>query len=296
MKIFYGISNKYIDVTQYCLSNLTKDNIITICWGDEERAKMFTDPFINVVKKIFIVNNNQLTEYDHNMNIQINLINNTIATRNENDIAEHLKIIQSKLKLDNGNFDEELPEQKMAVRYLSGNEKVLEIGGNIGRNSLIIASILVNSINLVTLECDTDIAIQLSHNRDQNNLNFNIENAALSNRRLIQKGWDTLPSDTLLEGYNWVNTITLDDLKRKYNIAFDTLVLDCEGAFYYILMDMPEILDNIKLIIMENDYWDLSHKKYVDETLILHNFTNAYNESGGWGPCYNNFFQVWSKP
>ena len=67
MKIFYGISNKYIDVTQYCLSNLTKDNIITICWGDEQRGKMFTDPFINVVKKIFIVNNNQLTEYDHNM-------------------------------------------------------------------------------------------------------------------------------------------------------------------------------------------------------------------------------------
>ena len=30
---------------------------------------------------------------------------------------------------------------------------------------------------------------------------------------------------------------------------FDTLILDCEGAFYNILKDMPEILDNINLII-----------------------------------------------
>ena len=38
----------------------------------------------------------------------------------------------------------------MAVRYLTGNEKVLEFGGNIGRNSLVIAHILNN--NSVSLE------------------------------------------------------------------------------------------------------------------------------------------------
>jgi len=31
-------------------------------------------------------------------------------------------------------------------------------------------------------------------------------------------------------GYKWVNTITLDEVKKKYNIDFDTLVLDCEGC------------------------------------------------------------------
>jgi FkbM family methyltransferase len=104
------------------------------------------------------------------------------------------------------------------------------------------------------------IANQLTENRDLNNFNFHIENSALSNRKLIQRGWDTMPSDTLLEGYSWVNTISLDNLKTKYNIEFDTLMLDCEGAFYYILMDMPEILNNIKLIIMENDYIDITKK------------------------------------
>ena len=81
----------------------------------------------------------------------------------------------------------------------------------------------------------------------------------------------------------------------KYNIEFDTLVLDCEGAFYYILMDMPEILNNIKLIIMENDYYDISKKNYVDEILMKNNFYVDYQESGGWGPCFNNFFEVWKK-
>ena len=172
---------------------------------------------------------------------------------------------------------------------------MLEIGGNIGRNSLIIASILESNNNFVTLESDINIANQLTENRDLNNFKFHIESSALSNRKLIQSGWNTIPSDTLQTGYTWVNTISLNELNTKYNIEFDTLILDCEGAFYYILMDMPEILDNINLIIMENDYYDISHKKYVDEILKKNNFYVDYIEEGGWGPCYNNFFEVWKK-
>ena len=185
----------------------------------------------------------------------------------------------------------------MAVRYLTGNEKVLEIGGNIGRNSLIIASILNSNNNdmFVSLECDTDISIQLEHNKNKNNLKFFVENSALSKKKIIQIGWSTVVSDVLLDGFKNVNIINLEELKEKYNIIFDTLVLDCEGAFYYILLDMPEILNNIKLIIMENDYWDQSHKMYVDNVLREKGFILDYAESGGWGPCFNNFFEVWKK-
>jgi hypothetical protein len=104
-----------------------------------------------------------------------------------------------------------------------------------------------------------------------------------------------MPSDVLQEGYTWVNTITLDQLKAKYSIEFDTLVLDCEGAFYYILMDMPDILQNIKLIIMENDYTDILKKNDVDQVLKDNHFHRDYVEHGGWGPCTNNFFEVWKK-
>jgi glycosyl transferase family 25 len=209
-------------------------------------------------------------------------------------ITSKLNTIHRKLKFHHGNLEDELPEQKMAIRYFTGNEKVLEIGGNIGRNSMTIASI-VNNGTYVVLESNPDIAKQLKENRDLNNFQFHIENSALSKRKLIQKGWDTKPSDVLEEGHIWVNTITYDELQSKYNIPFDTLVLDCEGAFYYILMDMPEILQNIKLIIMENDYHDIKHKEYVDSVLKANKFYNDYKEAGGWGPCTEKFFEVWKR-
>jgi FkbM family methyltransferase len=295
MIIKYGSDNKKIDVTKICFTKLNNNNIITIPSNDHNRAALFTDPINGIKKKIYIINNETMNEYDEKYIIKIDTSNNLINPINDYHIMYKLKNIHSKLKIKHGKFSEELPEQKMAVMYLTGNEKVLEIGGNIGRNSLIIASILNDSKNLVTLECDKNIANQLNENRIINRLNFRIENSALSKRKLIQRGWDTIPSDVLKDGYKWINTITFNNLQLKYNTQFDTLVLDCEGAFYYILMDMPEILDNIKLIIMENDYHELEKKQYVDQMLIKNGFHRVYVEVGGWGPCSNNFFEVWKK-
>jgi FkbM family methyltransferase len=221
----------------------------------------------------------------------------------ENSYEEKLQNIHSNLKIGYGDFSEEYPEQLMVVRYLTGNEKVLEIGGNIGRNSLVISYILSlnNNNNFVALESDNDISNILKYNRDLNKMTFHVESSALSKRKLIQKGWDTICSDELLDGYKNVNTITFKELLDKYNIDFDTLVLDCEGAFYYILMDMPEILDNIKLIIMENDYYDINHKKYIDELLISKGFYVDYVEKGvplafqKFPDTCNNFYEVWKR-
>jgi len=292
MNIYYGILDNKIDVTDICLKKLTKNNIINIPSGDANRSVFFTDPLLGVHKCIIILNNNVLTEYDEFTELKINIIDNTIQL---DVIYKKLTKIHSKLKIKYGSFMDELPEQKMVVRYLKGHEKVLEIGGNIGRNSLVIASILDNPSNFVTLESDVNIAEQLKENMVLNNLNFHIESSALSNRKLIQRGWDTITSDILQKGYTSVNTITLSNLINKYNIVFDTLILDCEGAFYYILMDMPEILNNINLIIMENDYFEISKKNYVDEILKKNNFVVDYKESGGWGCCFDNFFEVWKK-
>jgi len=316
MKIKYGIPGNNIDVTNICLTSprLFHNNIITIPSGDENRARHFTDPVPYVVKQIIIQttdnndnNNDNEIYFDQHHSIKINIKNNTVDVKviDENEenkkIEMKLSLIHSKLKIKHGSFNDEFPEQRMATKYLTGNEKVLEIGGNIGRNSLVIAQILrdgggeLNDFNLVTMECSTYISNQLTENRNLNGFHFHIENSALSIKKLIQKNWDTLPSDTLLPGHTWVNTVTWNELKAKYRIDFDTLVLDCEGAFYYMLLDMPEMLENIKLIIMENDYWDLNHKNVVDAILIKNNFYVDYVESGGWGPCYHNFFEVWKK-
>ena len=296
MKILYGTKEINIDVTEKCFNKqMIKDGIITIMPGDLNRSIKFGDPILGSLKSLFLeYNHGVVEEVDDTEMLLIDVVNKAVCIR---DINEELREIQGQLKINHGTFDDELPEQKLTHIYLTGNEKVLEIGGNIGRNSLLIGNLLRkhNNNNFVTLESDGNIAKQLTENRDLNEMSFHIENSALSNRKLIQVGWETVPSDELLPGYSWVNTITLDELKAKYNIEFDTLILDCEGAFYYILMDMPEILNNIKLIIMENDYWDLNQKKYVNDVLIRHNFYTDYIEHGGWGPCQSFFYEVWKR-
>lgn len=313
-KISYGIETYNIDVTDIVYEKCKNEDILFIPMTDVARANIFSDPLQNVLKFIFITHNDNTIKYKSNTAIVINLTEKKIyfgenlysnlltfpenVTKHISMPEQKLQYMHSKLKIKFGNFTEEFPEQIMAAKYLTGNEKVLEIGGNIGRNSLIIGYILReknNEHNFVVLESDKNISLQLTHNRDLNGFNFNIENSALSKRKLIQSGWDTICSDILLPGYFSVNTITFSELNDKYNIEFDTLVLDCEGAFYFILLDMPEILNNINLIIMENDYHNISHKTYIDNILTSNEFFVDYSQHGGWGPCYKNFFEVWKK-
>jgi len=309
LKINFGTKEKNIDVTEIVYKKLMKQNIIFIESNDENRVPYFTDPAVGLFKSIFITDeNNVTTEYHGFLHIFIDTLNNNkIYTENipqyildifpNYDICNKLLLIQNQIKINFGTFEQEFPEQIMSLLYLKGDEKILEIGSNIGRNSLIISYILgqKQNNNFVTLECDYEIYKKLKHNRNINNMNFFIENSALSKRNLIQKGWDTIESDVVLEGYKKVNTITLSELYEKYNIDFDTLILDCEGSFYSILIDMPEILNNIKLIIVENDYDELYKKEYVDTVLKNNNFYVDYFRAGGGRVCSDNFFEVWKR-
>jgi FkbM family methyltransferase len=216
-----------------------------------------------------------------------------------------LKEIQSNIRLIHGEFNMEIPEMLMSVTFLTGNEKVLEIGSNIGRNTFIIASILnsKNNNNFVTLECNPEIYEQLVTNKRNNNFKFFTENSALSSKYIFSKGWETICRDTPVapDGYTKVNTIKYNELIRKYNINFDTLILDCEGSFYYILLDFPEILNNIKLIITENDYVDVNHLLSVTNTLLSKGFKNVYRKplllpnSIFSNTSKDRFFEVWTK-
>lgn len=308
MKIFYGNLELKIDITYICFDKLKFGDFIIIPSNDTDRAYYFSDPIIGVKKYVLLKLNNEYITYSEDFFIKINITTQSIELINENLLKNKhltnelidfkLRDFHSKLKLNHGVFTEEMPEQKMAIRYLKGHEKVLEIGSNIGRNTMIIAHILgkKNNNNFVTLESDPEIAIQLKENLQINNINNTfVEVSALSKRKLIQRGWETVVSDTLLDGYKNIDIINYEELLNKYKINFDTLVLDCEGAFYYILQDMPEILNNVNLIIMENDYVNYDHKLYIDEVLKKNNFRVDYVESGGWGPCEKNFFEVWVK-
>jgi FkbM family methyltransferase len=296
MKIYYGYDNNLHDVSSIAFKNMI-NNKIYIPATDHERANIFTDVAPGILKHIVIEDNyGNRKKIESMINIvvpvDINLLEYEILSK---DPIRIVNSIHQNIQLRHGNFNEELPEQHMSAMFIEPENKVLEIGGNIGRNSLVIASLLNNSSNLVSLESDPDIAQQLIENRDINNLHFHVEPFALSKRPLIQKGWDTIISDDILPGYKRINTIDFIDIQNKYKIKFDTLVVDCEGALYYILQDYPEILENIQIIIMENDYHNIQHKNYINLILDQNGFINIYRKNGGWGPCYDCFFETWKK-
>jgi FkbM family methyltransferase len=305
MKFLYGIKNNYNDVTSIVYDNFIKDDIVIIPTGDLLRASYFTDHLVQVKKHIKVIDKycnceyfNDDEEFNFNINIDFNKSLNfwyNKNCKNINNYERRLNRLHEKITLKYGSLKDEFPEQLMAIQFIKPESKVLEIGANIGRNTIIIGSILNNGTNLVTLETSKDIYEQLNENRIINNMDFQIENSALSLKKLIQIGWDTIVSDVVLPGYSVVNIISYEDLKKKYNMVFDTLVLDCEGAFYYILQDMPEILQDINLIIMENDYHNIEHKKFVDNMMYQYGFKKIYSKAGGWGPCLKFFFETWSK-
>ena len=155
---------------------------------------------------------------------------------------------------------------------------------------------------MVTLECDPTAVGILRQNRSANNLHFHIEPSALSYRSLMQRGWDTVPSDELQPGYQWVRTITFEELNEKYRIPFDTLIADCEGALYYLLQDNSRILENIRTVILESDYLLADHKKEVESIFRSYNLEKVYSEPllVDWdhpfpAECADSFFEVWKR-
>ena len=282
--------------------------------GDITRADIFGDFIYGVLKhiKIYLEDNQEiLLKDDQEFEIDLTIGDRIMELEKQKknyqddkkkwfnttiiDPLEKVKHIHQNVKFIGGPIFDEVPEQRMVVQFLDSKAKVLELGSNIGRNTIIISTILEDENNLVTLETDPRTAKILDINRRSNFMNFKIENSALSSRKLIQRGWDTIPSDVVLDGYISVHVISYQELIEKYGIEFDTLVVDCEGALYYIFQDFPTILDNIKMIIMENDYHDIEKKNFVDSFMVSNNFERIYNEAGGWGPCASFFYEVWKR-
>ena len=310
--IFYGVDSNLINITETVYQKCCFQNVIYIPASDTDRAKLFGDPIFGVIKNVYYYHEKGIEIIDNTKEFFIDLddskkiyIGRPVPSHIESIYPcpyNKLAKIHSNIKFLYGKMEDEYPEQLMSARFLKGDERVLEIGGNIGRNSMVIASLLKDSKNLVVMETDANSACKLYENRDLNGFHFSIENSALSLRPLYQYKWQTILYDEY-EALNeeekpkWypVNTISYTELKMKYQIEFDTLVLDCEGAFYWILRDMPEILDGIRLIIMENDYNDIEQKNEIDEILEIKGFNRIYVESGGWGVCYDFFFEAYAR-
>lgn len=312
MIILYGSEHYRVDITDTVMQKHIVNRMVCIPNSDHARADLFGDPAFGQVKfiKIFddmlnsrIYNSDQVVHIpidcdfenyqDKDVSSQKKETDAIISTHTFNHNVDWVK------KNPNDYNSDETFEQYMTYQFLPRNASVLELGGNIGRNSMLISSLLEDPTKHVVLESDSDIANCLKKNRDDNNKQFHVEDAALSKRKLLQKenSWETIPSDTLIEGYKKVRNVTLPELEQKYNVRFDALVADCEGALYEILQDDPTVLDNIKTIIVENDYFNSEKMRFVKKVYKEKGFTPLYvgNHPQVQLPPNEFFFEVWAR-
>ena len=159
---------------------------------------------------------------------------------------------------------DEVPERLSAYLFIEPNDKVLEIGGNIGGVSAIIADKLSNSKNLVVIE-PSDLAVINLKKLSQIH-NFNVHHGVIvgenENLQCQLSGGNYFacyPVD-----YKVGNNITFSELQEKYDMVFDTLVIDCEGCYESIFKNAIDSgrLNQIRKIIIE---WD---GEFMEKLLI----------------------------
>jgi hypothetical protein len=116
-----------------------------------------------------MLNNNIISEDFDNWqsfnNGEYLLLNNKL----DKTPQEVLQDIHNNLIFKYGSLNEEYPEQLLSINFIKPHYNVLELGGNIGRNSCVISKILKNSRNFVVVKSDIDNAIKLNENKMLNN-------------------------------------------------------------------------------------------------------------------------------
>ena len=295
LKIEFGTSIFKIDVTSKCYQ-IMKNNIIFLP-NNQLSTIVFGDPSPGINKKYFITYNNITKEYNDNLNLKINIIKFTIESIPKYIIEKDyttlpLKLLHNNLKPKNKILKKDLIIQEILVKYIKGNEKVLEITSDISKNSLIVAYILnkLNNNDFVIIDKNKNVCDFLNNYKIVNNLSFYIENSVLQKINLNKKIITTNIKDK-------INYISFNQLVNKYSIIFNTLIINCTKTLQHILNDFPEILNDINLIIIKYNYSNNNQIKFIEDFFNNSNFKKTYSKD--WYNTDNqilyNYINVWIK-
>ena len=182
-------------------------------------------------------------------------------------------------------------EARLISKHLKNPDRVvLELGGNVGRASVVIGSKLRQSTNHVVVE-PGDVSV-LNANLKLNHLHSCVVNAAISKTPLTLDGWISKPA----ADHGNVSITSMEDVHRTCALSkpFDTIVADCEGCLLPVLKDHPSMLDTVDLLIVENDWTSHADMEEFYALTRDHGFTSVECDANQeWGrEC---FYQVLSK-
>lgn len=181
------------------------------------------------------------------------------------------------------NIEQKKYNQLDCIIYIEPTDIVLEIEGRYGTVSNVINTILENKKNHVVIDADNKIIDALTKNRDSHNCDYIIVNSYISNKNknIIYSGINTFLFSNKSElvnknpmGYSSISDkkITYSDFKKKYNLKFNVLVVDCEGCLEELLNDLGTDINNFDKILFEKDWYWKCNYDWVDKYLLNNNF------------------------
>jgi FkbM family methyltransferase len=164
---------------------------------------------------------------------------------------------------------DEVPERMAVLKHMHPDSKVLEIGANKGGVSSLIASKLKNPLHLVAVEPIDSTCEGLKELGTRLNKRFNIFNGVLrgenSNYVECTGQKDSYATCKVSTAESKTQNLTLDEIEKKFQLVFDTVIIDCEGCYESFLHDVVNHY-SIKQIQIE---WDGT---FYEEYILRHGF------------------------
>jgi len=167
----------------------------------------------------------------------------------------------------------EKDERAYIGKVLDGKETILELGGCIGVISCITNKKLANPGQHVVVEANPEMIPYLDENKKNNRCSFEIINAVISKTEFV----DFFLSDSFVASGIYqqdvnrrkvsVKGVTPRELENKYNLKFNTIVMDIEGGEYDLILENKTFLNDIDKIFMEEHRFilgDVKFKEYED--------------------------------
>jgi FkbM family methyltransferase len=145
-------------------------------------------------------------------------------------------------------------ERKLVKKYLTQNDKVVELGACIGVVSLTINRILTIKTNQVSVEPNPTLYKYLNFNKEINNAHFIIEQSIVTDLEEVKfhLGDSAFLSSSIYGSGKEVKVkgISLEELEKKY-FDFTFLVMDIEGSELHFLRAFDLRKHSIRMIILE---------------------------------------------
>lgn len=146
----------------------------------------------------------------------------------------------------------ELPERTLAKKYVPSDAQLLELGACIGVVSCTLNALLTNRTRHVAVEANLHLIETLEANREVNGAAFHVVCGVVSNAPVahISTG-KTMDSNALTESGTPVATMSVAALEKTYGLTFDALVMDIEGGEYDFARDNRDLLNRVRVAIIE---------------------------------------------